>query len=399
MQLKDLLALPTFHDFQLLAGADGLQQEIGNVDILEYEWFTQNFNVFSENDFVLTSLFFARDDASLIRKSIEKLLSRHISALAVKTIFFSELPPEVIALCDAHHLPLFRFSQAYMEDLIISFNELQKSDQRTLLLEKNLHYILHTNIDPAIIESTAHEINPAFLPHAIAFYLTDRLDPHSPRRIVSVLNRLLYKQYREQHLRTVSFLKFDNGLLVLYSLQEKELKQTPWELIRDLLHGYDLRAEDYAIGISSCQPIYRSLHQILQESLDAHKICQQSDKPYVSYAQLGIYRQLLPLSRSQAFQHQLQEVTHTLRTYDSKFSSRLLETLLAYTKNGGEISATAHQLYQHPNTIRYRLSKAKELLAPYLGTEHFYEQIFNLLTVYPLIKNEPEAVFKNRKDV
>lgn len=77
MQLKDLLALPTFHDFQLLAGADGLQQEIGNVDILEYEWFTQNFNVFSENDFVLTSLFFTRDDASLIRKSIEKLLSRH----------------------------------------------------------------------------------------------------------------------------------------------------------------------------------------------------------------------------------------------------------------------------------------------------------------------------------
>ena len=62
MQLHALLSLPTFREFRLIAGADGLQREVGNVDILEYEGFTQNYAVFSENDFVLTSLFFAKDD-------------------------------------------------------------------------------------------------------------------------------------------------------------------------------------------------------------------------------------------------------------------------------------------------------------------------------------------------
>jgi len=384
MQLAELLALPTFSDFELIAGETGLGRDIGNVDILEYEYFTQKFGVFSENDFVLTSLFFAKDDPTLIGKSIEKLLAQHISALAVKTVFYTKLPDEVIDLCNAHKLPLFTFQHAYMEDLIVSFNELQKSDQRNLLLEENLHFLLQTTADKSLVESTAHEINPAFLAHAVAFYLTDRQNPHSPRRIATVLNRLLYKQYRYQQLYYVSYLKYDNGLLVIYTQNDAQLAEPPQALIGKLLRSYDIKENDFYIGCSNCHPTFTRLHQLIQESLDANLLCQQQDAACVSYSDLGVYRQLLPLSRQLPCREQLQTVVQTLQTYDSKFSSRLLETLLTYVRNGGEVARTAQQLYQHPNTIRYRLTKARELLAPCLGTEHFYEQIFNLLTIYQL---------------
>ena len=151
-----------------------------------------------------------------------------------------------------------------------------------------------------------------------------------------------------------------------------------------LLRSYDIKENDFYIGCSNCHPTFTRLHQLIQESLDANLLCQQQDAACVSYSDLGVYRQLLPLSRQLPCREQLQTVVQTLQTYDSKFSSRLLETLLTYVRNGGEVARTAQQLYQHPNTIRYRLTKARELLAPCLGTEHFYEQIFNLLTIYQL---------------
>ena len=36
----------------------------------------------------------------------------------------------------------------------------------------------------------------------------------------------------------------------------------------------------------------------------------------------------------------------------------------------------AGRLFQHPNTIRYRLKKARELLVPVFGKRDFYEQLF-----------------------
>ena len=188
MQLHALLSLPTFREFRLIAGADGLQREVGNVDILEYEGFTQNYAVFSENDFVLTSLFFAKDDPARILPSVQQLHARGICALAVKTVFYDTLPDEVIAFCEK------------------------------------------------------------------------------------------------------------NGLLVLYSLAETELTQ-PATAIAKLLRSYDWSAADFTIGVSTCQPTHSSLHQIIRESMDANLLAQYQQTDILLYADLGIYRQLLPLSR------------------------------------------------------------------------------------------------------
>ena len=82
IRLKELLELPIFQNFRLVAGLTGLSREVRNVDILEYEWMSRNFDVFHPDDLVLTSLFFAKDDPSLIQKSFEKLAARAVTAIA-----------------------------------------------------------------------------------------------------------------------------------------------------------------------------------------------------------------------------------------------------------------------------------------------------------------------------
>ena len=40
----------------------------------------------------------------------------------------------------------------------------------------------------------------------------------------------------------------------------------------------------------------------------------------------------------------------------------LLETVISYVKNNGDFAKTSEELFQHSNTVRYRIRKAEQLL-------------------------------------
>lgn len=46
---------------------------------------------------------------------------------------------------------------------------------------------------------------------------------------------------------------------------------------------------------------------------------------------------------------------------DAGFRPVLIETLRAYLANGRSVRATAHELFVHENTLRYRLARFEEL--------------------------------------
>ena len=103
-----------------------------------------------------------------------------------------------------------------------------------------------------------------------------------------------------------------------------------------------------------------------------------------SYGGLGIHRLLFPMSRDETLRAIAREAVGILKAYDEKYTSNLLDTCRAYIAHHGEISKTAAALYQHPNTIRYRLKKAESLLEPVIGKEDVYEQLYFLLRLYDL---------------
>ena len=65
IQIQELLQLTLFDDFKLVSGKEGLNREMESIVILEYESFRNTYEVFDEKDFVLSSLFFAKDDPAL----------------------------------------------------------------------------------------------------------------------------------------------------------------------------------------------------------------------------------------------------------------------------------------------------------------------------------------------
>jgi DNA-binding PucR family transcriptional regulator len=57
----------------------------------------------------------------------------------------------------------------------------------------------------------------------------------------------------------------------------------------------------------------------------------------------------------------------TLLAYDAQHGASLRESLAAYLHHFGDVRAAAQQLQVHPNTLRYRVRRAEDLLGINLG--------------------------------
>ncbi|WP_030567505.1 PucR family transcriptional regulator [Streptomyces aureocirculatus] len=55
------------------------------------------------------------------------------------------------------------------------------------------------------------------------------------------------------------------------------------------------------------------------------------------------------------------EIGPAVRAHDLKHGTTYAPTLLAYLDANGDVVAASHRLSVHPNTIRYRLSRAEEI--------------------------------------
>ena len=80
------------------------------------------------------------------------------------------------------------------------------------------------------------------------------------------------------------------------------------------------------------------------------------------------------------------EIIVPLENYDRQKGTSLLNTAVAYVENDGDIGKTAESLYQHQNTIRYRLNKIKEILDMKGVNGSFYEKISIAVKIHKIMK-------------
>ena len=376
LQVREVLQSPTFQNFRLLAGRQGLEHEVRSVSILDYEAVFNDFSDFSADTLVLTSLFFAREDPDRILAALKALSARNIAGFAVKTVFFQELPEQVLAFAEAQSLPLFLFRDTYMEDLVVNVNDLMKLKQNYLLLEEKIDFLLQNDKPVSVVESTARELNTAFEDYVLAAYLLPHSRKSSLHEVRDFFERLFYKKYRQQSHTPQVFLKYGSGILLLASFKKAELPIEPAVFFQQMMKQLDILPQNFLIGISTAHQTFQSLDAAVRESLQANQIARFTGQSPSLYAEMGIHRYLLLLYENHTMSLPYREAIRVLQEYDAKYTSNLLETMQLYVEGHGEISAVAGQLYQHPNTIRYRLRKAKELLEPVFGTADFYEQLF-----------------------
>lgn len=118
-----------------------------------------------------------------------------------------------------------------------------------------------------------------------------------------------------------------------------------------------------SFGLGNLYPTAREIHRSFQEARAALELGRLlfPDKLYTSFAELGIMRLLQRLDH-QELEDFCVETLKPLLEFDSEANLQLQETLLAYFLCNGDLNQAAQRLFLHPNTLRYRLKKASEVL-------------------------------------
>ncbi|MET1249960.1 PucR family transcriptional regulator [Sporolactobacillus sp. STCC-11] len=351
-----------FSNFTLYAGAKGIHRTISNVVILDHEGFDGNYTDFHEGDFVITNLLYAKDNPERILPSFSKLISIKVSAIAIKSIYYHELPMEVVELAEANSLPIFFFDSVYIEDIILNIVDYLRSSEKNSYLENLVDTVIYTETPETALKQLLSHCCPDNRHYVSSLYLTD---PSSKDKlsIQQTLNRkgLLGKQFIDSAV-DFFFLMYKKGVLMLYFSQDVQTSSEIMKKWRHILSVSNLSSGNYQIGVDDEMLPIRQIDIAIRRSIYTNRCCGQQGHPKAVYSSMHLRTLMLSLSENRYANAYLTDLCKEISSYDRQQNTRLMETLYAYAGCLFHIDKTAKKLTQHPNTIRYRLNKIKSIL-------------------------------------
>lgn len=365
ISLHEAIKMDHLKALELVAGQKGLNGRVDKIGILDHEIIEGIKGMFRQGDFVLTTFTPIRHDIDAVFACIKELISCGVSALAIKNIYIKSLPDSVIQMADEAGFPIFIFGpDVYFEDIIEDLMLGMKSRSHIEILESKINVLFENDMNPKLVEEMALDLNQYFKSWHQVLFLKEK------RYINNESNILKAEKYRRSRKRPVdhSVFKFKDGLMLILTYEQAiKNMQLDYQYIFNLL---SIIETDYYIGQSLLRQDLHVLDQSIKEAVYALEACEIGNGSFMTYDDIGIYKLLLP-HKGKWMKSYVSSILDPIKAYDD---GKLLETAKVYIAHQGDLVKTATALYQHKNTIRYRLSKMKSLLNT-SSEGDFYEQL------------------------
>jgi hypothetical protein len=383
IKISEALKLRYLNSFQLIAGEWGLNNSIDKIGILDHEIVEDIRGEFGQGDFVLSSFTPARNDLPLLIKSIEDLIDSKVSGLAIKNIFFKELPKYIIDLANSKHFPIFIFDEnIYYEDIIAEVNEkIRLKDDDSLLMAK-IDILLKGEISKNIVRTLALEINHAFKDNFIIGFCKENKYLND-KNITKLIDLYKFQVQTSPHKEVI---KYRDGILIICSKDNKNTNHLSNDL-KNIIRNLGITLDNFTVGISDIHKSLDYFSKGLNQAFQAVKSSGNNKSDFIYYADIGIHKILLPFIENDYIRDYSKEIIDKLNAYDLKHHTDLYKTAIVYINNDQNIKTTAKDLYQHENTIRYRIKKIKEVLHMEHLQGSFNEQLSIAVKIHLLINH------------
>ncbi|MCM3570831.1 PucR family transcriptional regulator [Neobacillus mesonae] len=385
MTVKDFLQLSVTKDFSVVAGDNALNKPIQSVEILDFEFAAGIQQVretaFNPHSIVLSSLLFAKEKPELLLNTVRNLIDLKVSALAYKPVIFKDLPQEVLDVANEQHFPILCFGgDEFFEDIIFeAMSQLKKADKRCLL-EKIMQTLVDEEVSEEQIQSFIKQMGTPFEEHVVAA----NIQLKQPEKD---------SKWRESFFQLEGFLKsglvctYKQSIFVFYT--EKNSQFQFEKMLKEWLKLNAIPAEPFTMGFSQVHKTMSELQLAVREAYYACVFGKIELDPICYYDQLASERLLIELYRRDA-----QFANHYVETYLGPIirDPELLNTAVTFVKRKGNVKEAADTLHCHPNTIRYRMTKIRQLIAPSQNELVFYEHVSAAVKLYLLHKESTNVL-------
>ena len=247
---------------------------------------------------------------------------------------------------------------------------LKDQDDRDYTSSK-IYGIISSKLSENMIRKIAYEINGNFKENIFASYIIDYPDMD---HVISVINNGPYRDIGSKGII------FENGILIINTFDELEFNLEGFFSKNGIENGKCFIGESSKLKLSQ-------LDKGIKESIFSAKIGVFKDIRKMKFQDLGIYKFLLPNIENQWLKAFYHEFLDKIKNYDKNHDGNLLITGKNFVKFNGDYRKTAEHMYQHHNTIRYRIAKIRELSYSETDISGFYEQLSIALMIDDLVNN------------
>ena len=357
IHIKELFRLQDIQHLRLIAGRDGLERTVTAAVLFEYDPSRVQLPDFYRGDLVVTTLAYARGDAQLVAHSLQALMNQGIASLMVKTAYFSELPQSVIALANRLGTPVFLFDDTYIEEVILQVTDLIRGKRHFSGFEQDVDALMCGNLTEEQTRERARRIDPV----GHGRYRLYAVNPKE--RVVSLDDRLYALLETDADLaRRCTFIEWRRMMLALCREEDGLTAEEARARFGDMLTRAGIDAQAVVIGQSDLREARAQLGTSMCEAVYAARAAKLCGKAALGAHELGLYAYLFPMSENPFVCDRCRRVLSAIREYDAQNHTNLEQTALVYVKENMEIAAAAKALFQHPNTVRYRLSKIQRIM-------------------------------------
>ncbi|MFJ3390980.1 PucR family transcriptional regulator [Lysinibacillus sp. NPDC086135] len=379
MNVEKFLRLPITKDFTVIAGRNGLHKPVQNVEILDFEFSpdiqTVRETIFTPNSVVLSSLLFAKQKPEYLWNAVKNLIELGASALAYKPVIYEDLPKEVIVYADEQSFPILRFGgDEFFEKIILETMAYAKTQDYSFFLDTIMRRIMEEEVTDEQIKSILQQINKPF--EKYIFVANIQTQDHANSQWMQSLFQL------EPLLKSGMICTYKKSLFIVmtHPSQQFQFKKA----LNEWLTLFALSTDSMTFGYSRCHITQTEFPIAVHEAFYARIMAEIKTAPICHYENLASDSLLIELHRKDA-KFAMDYVNSYLGPlFEDKVDPDLTKTAITYVVKQGNIKEVAVAHFCHPNTIRYRMSKIRQLVAPLENDYVFYERIAAAVKLYLL---------------
>ena len=365
--VRDVLKLEIFKNSKVLAGHKGLDRVINRVSVFDCPiQIDRDKIVLKEGDFFISNFFPFKDDEDYALYSLNFINSCGCSCFCITNEYLDSFTEKLISAWDDINLPIVTidYTTSY-GDIMNAIMSLILERQRDTIMEMKISALLENNLPLNEIHSTLNYINYYFLKYVTAIYCcSSDLDYKFDKNLIDLLSKN----------RSNICIPYKKGLLILITYNDtnkSELSKTINFYINQLKENvlnYIVGVSDNNIPIVECK---NAVNQALLSSRSYHL----ATNSVVSYTSLGIYSVLITFKDFQEVKELYLSIIGPILNHDKDNRTSLLPTLISFVDSDGDFKKVSKELFQHENTIRYRIFKIRSILNMEKSQIEFFEKV------------------------
>lgn len=360
--VDDILALPAFETVELAAPCPGAgEREVSNVGILDCPPDYNNYNVYGPRELIVTNLGFAYANPLLAEQSLLAMIKRNVAAIAVKTVYQAPVSEVVRTASTEAGVPVFIYDGAYHERVAYESLDLIQRDRAAADKSRAVDGLLALR-GGAAVRSALYELTGATGATllCVACRPVSR-DAGSFYALMNVVDGTLSVVRDDRRLvETVSTCRYGDVILTFISCvsSDEEKRQALEERCSKLL----TTVHSLHCGMSDTLWIDNG-DVAVRQALAAADAALESGVPVQRWCDMRFAAASQAVRADRLYRSMVDDCKGKLSAYDEEHGTNLVETGRALVRTQGDVREVAEHLFQHPNTIRYRLRKAKALMA------------------------------------